>query len=260
MLRFNENDSDDMQFEVVANSIIMQFEAANALELCRWVRSFNLARLPQHQTADSKKVDKEGFMQCKDKSGKKGQFWFKLSAGALEYYEDESCSTQIDNLTIGYCVVHSLANDSDDSHCFQVTASQKSILLLASSKEEMKAWMDLIKVAKMQFWQSGAISNMGVFESRGYLMKRGRHNIAWRRRWFVLKDCRCLLYFKSKKASPRSLPPSSQPCLSFTCSSTTFSFLSPSLCQERPCSLCLCSASCLRISFQLLSLCVCLSG
>lgn len=199
VLRFNENDSDDMQFEVVANSIIMQFEAANALELCRWVRSFNLARLPHQQAPEAKTVDNEGYMQCKDKSGKKGQFWFKLSNSSLEYFEDESCSTQIDSLSIGYCVVHSLANDSDDSHCFQVTASQKSILLLASSKEEMKAWMDNIKVAKLQFWQSGAISNMGVFESRGYLMKRGRHNIAWRRRWFVLKDCRCLLYFKSKK-------------------------------------------------------------
>eukprot|EP00047_Mylnosiga_fluctuans_P005287 m.239592 g.239592 ORF g.239592 m.239592 type:complete len:1255 (-) comp13501_c0_seq1:88-3852(-) len=137
------------------------------------------------------------------KKGEVNQGWQDrycvFSNGALRYYKNmrdsdsRGCVELTDMLAVG-----AVPDDTHrQSNVFFVTTKQGRRFLFSAETPELRGeWIAVLQ---------SSLSSGPAIRRCGYLEKRGYHNTAWKRRWFVLRETD-LLYSDTPDSTPTSIP------------------------------------------------------
>eukprot|EP00051_Salpingoeca_urceolata_P023943 m.413051 g.413051 ORF g.413051 m.413051 type:complete len:1593 (-) comp20172_c4_seq19:1349-6127(-) len=135
------------------------------------------------------------------------QRWFVYELGVLSYFRsdvDKEPAGQVAlESMVSLQIVNDLDVDRDHKYCFEVmTTAGRQYLLSASSEDERLAWMVLLQENIDALPPDSQRFDFASCEKVGYLMKRGEHNPAYKRRYFALRK-KELAYFREKEDSER---------------------------------------------------------
>ena len=254
MIRINES-ADAFQFEVIGKRETFFLEACDNIDLRSWHLALHTARVqqqkiatqresvtapnPLHQTSQTQQQQQQQQQNSNISSESsiivqhKGiltiigrnelNYLYYLNGPNLSWYlpEDEELSTKIGSINIEnstFCDFFDpeITNQQEQSGFQICNPNSKDLVLVAESADEKRNWLNQLKKAKLQYWQSPI--NTDTFDNRGFLWKIvGKKKL---RRWFVLNDL-YLLFFKS----PKDHSPEGEICLQFA-------RISPVICKE----------------------------
>jgi len=96
--------------------------------------------------------------------------WFILKENLLIYFRTPTDATPIKNIPIHNCFVREAQYTQIDDlpfFCFQIRLAERDWFIAAASQEEMKSWMDAIKLQKNIYWKSQKNKELDSAEPEG---------------------------------------------------------------------------------------------
>lgn len=219
MIRSNQSD-DSFCFDLVSKVEAIFLEANDIVDFRSWQRALLSVRSKQnHHSTDESSIQtnlnvqqtqniKTSFEGILTSFGRdKNTYLFLLNGIILSWYlqDDNEKKTIIGSINIENCTFRDFYNEdqqNEQQNGFQICSpNQKDLLLMAESSNEKKSWLNHLKKAKLQYWQSPILSlDQNIFDNRGFLWKiNGKKRL---RRWFVLNDKYFLFFKTSKDSSP----------------------------------------------------------
>jgi len=218
------NKENEFQFDIISGDKSAQFEANNLNNLSTWLDVLNSARknpIDKSLIADTgddytlDNPDHEGFLMKQGVTRKSWKRrWFVLKYPMLYYFESSQISPgeHAGMISLHNADVIIRFQDStlkNKQAQFQIETRQRIFFLRADTEEDVSSWVDAIQRFALKIAHTGSLDNAlsprrnqpsASADKTGYLIKKGRTNKVWKRRYFSLSQ-KLLSYKASQEES-----------------------------------------------------------
>lgn len=217
-----ESRENRLRIEIASDDRVLQLETSSTKNLGIWLKTLNRMKSLRKRTSMDendatnlelalRNPEKEGFLMKQGVTRKSWKRrWFVLHYPTLYYFSSSQINPgeQVGTISLVNSQIIIKVQDGTFTHSvqFQIETRQRIFFLRADTEEDVLSWVEQIYLSRLN-WYNSTLSpilsprNMqGEYDRRGYLIKKGRTNKVWKKRWFTLSS-NLLTYYRSNSVS-----------------------------------------------------------